>query len=152
MNSYYSIRNVLEKGNRGQVIVLVAGIIIVILLTILMVLLINGETSNDNKQNEGGNVEMVQNGATISTDYNENHEYTLNEYLPWTNYDYLEDGSGVEVKYNIEENTAIPKGIVVTVSGCDEEVNKTNANAYLSTIPVDLDDYEISYIVEECER
>ena len=147
MSSDYSIKNIFEKSNKNQVIAFMAGVVIVILLIILVVLLVSGRSSD-----EGGDVEVVQNEPSVSTEYNEEHEYTLDEYLPWTNYDYLEDESGVEVKYNIEENTAIPKGIVVTVSGCDEETNKANANNYLATLPIELSEYEISYIVEECEK
>ena len=147
MSSDYSIKNIFEKSNKNQVIAFMAGVVIVILLMILVVLLVSGKPSDE----EGG-VEVVQNEPSVSTEYNEEHEYTLDEYLPWTNYDYLEDESGVEVKYNIEENTAIPKGIVVTVSGCDEETNKANANNYLATLPIELSEYEISYIVEECEK
>ena len=151
MSSIYSIRNVFEKGNRGQVVVIVAGVMIVILIVILVILLVGDKSEDDNIQSNN-NVEVTQDEIPVSTEYNKDHEYTLNDYLPWTNYDYLEDGSGVDVKYDIAENTAIPKGIVVTVSGCDEETNKANANAYLGTIPVDLSEYEISYIVKECNK
>ena len=147
MSSNYSIKNIFEKSNRNQVISFIAGVAIVILLMILVILLVSNRSFD-----EGGETEEVQNETPVSTEYNEEHKYTLDEYLPWTNYDYLEDGSGVEVKYNIEENTAIPKGIVVTVSGCDEEANKTNADNYLATLPIELDEYEISYIVEGCEK
>lgn len=151
MSSIYSVRNVFEKGNRGQVVVIVAGVVIVILIVILVILLVGDKSEDDNIQSNN-NVEVTQDEIPVSTEYNEEHEYTLNDYLPWTNYDYLEDGSGVDVKYDIAENTAIPKGIVVTVSGCDEELNKTNANNYLATLPIELSEYEVSYIVEECER
>ena len=151
MSSNYSIKNIFEKSNKGLVIGLFAGVIIIVLVIILLALILSRNDSND-RPNPNDDEVIVQNKPSVSTEYNEEHEYTLDEYLPWTNYDYLEDGSGVEVKYDIEENTAIPKGIVVTVSGCDEETNKANANNYLGTIPVDLDEYKISYIVEECER
>ena len=151
MSSIYSVRNVFEKGNRGQVVVIVAGVVIVILVVILVILLVGDKSEDDNIQSNN-NVEVTQDEIPVSTEYNEEHKYTLDDYLPWTNYDYLEDGSGVDVKYDITENTAIPKGIVVTVSGCDEETNKANANAYLGTIPVDLSEYEISYIVKECNK
>ena len=151
MSSIYSVRNVFEKGNRGQVVVIVAGVVIVILIVILVILLVGDKSEDDNIQSNN-NVEVTQDEIPVSTEYNKDHEYTLNDYLPWTNYDYLEDGSGVDVKYDITENTAIPKGIVVTVNGCDEETNKANANTYLSTIPVDLNEYEISYIVKECNK
>ena len=151
MSNIYSVRNVFEKGNRGQVVIIVAGVVIVILIVILVILLVGDKSEDDNIQSNN-NVEVTQDEIPVSTEYNEEHEYTLNDYLPWTNYDYLEDGSGVDVKYDIAENTAIPKGIVITVSGCDEETNKANANAYLSTIPVDLSEYEISYVVKECNK
>ena len=151
MSSIYSVRNVFEKGNRGQVVVIVAGVVIVILIVILVILLVGDKSEDDNIQSNN-NVEVTQDEIPVSTEYNEEHKYTLDDYLPWTNYDYLEDGSGVDVKYDIAENTAIPKGIVVTVSGCDEETNKANANAYLGTIPVDLSEYEISYVVKECNK
>ena len=151
MSSIYSVRNVFEKDNRGQVVVIVAGVVIVILIVILVILLVGDKSEDDNIQSNN-NVEVTQDEIPVSTEYNEEHKYTLDGYLPWTNYDYLEDGSGVDVKYDIAENTAIPKGIVVTVSGCDEETNKANANAYLGTIPVDLSEYEISYVVKECNK
>ena len=151
MSSIYSVRNVFEKDNRGQVVVIVAGVVIVILIVILVILLVGDKSEDDNIQSNN-NVEVTQDEIPVSTEYNEEHKYTLDGYLPWTNYDYLEDGSGVDVKYDIAENTAIPKGIVVTVSGCDEETNKANANAYLGTIPVDLSEYEISYVLKECNK
>ena len=127
MSSIYSVRNVFEKDNRGQVVVIVAGVVIVILIVILVILLVGDKSEDDNIQSNN-NVEVTQDEIPVSTEYNKDHEYTLNDYLPWTNYDYLEDGSGVDVKYDITENTAI------------------------STIPVDLDEYEISYIVKECNK
>ena len=151
MSNLYNIKNVFEKGNRSQVIVMIAGVVIVILIVILVILLVGDKSEDDNIQSNN-NIEVTQDEIPVSTEFNKEHEYTLNGYLPWTNYDYLEDGSGVDVKYDIAENTAIPKGIVVTVSGCDEETNKANANAYLSTIPVDLSEYEISYVVKECNK
>ena len=151
MSNLYNVKNVFEKGNKGQVVVMIAGVVIVILIVILVILLVGDKSEDDNIQSNN-NVEVTQDEIPVSTEYNKDHEYTLNDYLPWTNYDYLEDGSGVDVKYDITENTAIPKGIVVTVNGCDEETNKANANAYLGTIPVDLSEYEISYVVKECNK
>lgn len=151
MSSIYSVRNVFEKDNKGKVVIIIVGVVIVILVVILVILLVGDKSEDDNIQSNN-NVEVTQDEIPVSTEYNEEHKYTLDDYLPWTNYDYLEDGSGVDVKYDIAENTAIPKGIVVTVSGCDEETNKANANAYLGTIPVDLSEYEISYIVKECNK
>lgn len=151
MSSIYSVRNIFEKENKGKVVIIIVGVVIVILVVILVILLVGDKSEDDNIQSNN-NVEVTQDEIPVSTEYNEEHKYTLDGYLPWTNYDYLEDGSGVDVKYDIAENTAIPKGIVVTVSGCDEETNKANANAYLSTIPVDLNEYEISYIVKECNK
>ena len=152
MSSIYSVRNVFEKDNKGKVVIIIVGVVIVILVVILVILLVGDRSGNNNVQSNSNDVEATQDEMPVSTEYNEEHKYTLDDYLPWTNYDYLEDGSGVDVKYDIAENTAIPKGIVVTVSGCDEETNKANANAYLSTIPVDLSEYEISYIVKECNK
>lgn len=151
MSNLYNVKNVFEKGNRSQVIVMIAGVVIVILIVILVILLVGDKSEDDNIQSNN-NIEVTQDEIPVSTEFNKDHEYTLNDYLPWTNYDYLEDGSGVDVKYDITENTAIPKGIVVTVNGCDEETNKANANAYLGTIPVDLSEYEISYVVKECNK
>ena len=151
MSSIYSVRNVFEKDNKGKVVIIIVGVVIVILVVILVILLVGDKSEDDNIQSNN-NVEVTQDEIPVSTEYNEEHKYTLDDYLPWTNYDYLEDGSGVDVKYDITENTAIPKGIVVTVNGCDEETNKANANTYLSTIPVDLNEYEISYIVKECNK
>ena len=151
MSSIYSVRNIFEKENKGKVVIIIVGVVIVILVVILVILLVGDKSEDDNIQSNN-NVEVTQDEIPVSTEYNEEHKYTLDGYLPWTNYDYLEDGSGVDVKYDIAENTAIPKGIVVTVSGCDEETNKANANAYLGTIPVDLSEYEISYVVKECNK
>ena len=151
MSSIYSVRNVFEKDNKGKVVIIIVGVVIVILVVILVILLVGDKSEDDNIQSNN-NVEVTQDEIPVSTEYNEEHKYTLDDYLPWTNYDYLEDGSGVDVKYDITENTAIPKGIVVTVNGCDEETNKANANAYLGTIPVDLSEYEISYVVKECNK
>ena len=152
MSSIYSVRNVFEKDNKGKVVIIIVGVVIVILVVILVVLLISDRSGNNNVQSNSNDVEATQDEIPVSTEYNEEHKYTLDGFLPWTNYDYLEDGSGVDVKYDITENTAIPKGIVVTVNGCDEETNKANANAYLGTIPVDLSEYEISYVVKECNK
>ncbi len=150
MSSNYSLKNLFDNvGKRQMVGFLFAGVVIVVLLAVLMVLLSSNSISDESEQ-EGG--EVTQNETLVSTEYNPEHEYTLSDYLPWTYYEYLEDRSGVDVKYDIVENTAIPKGIVVTINGCDEENNRLSANKYLGTLPIEPGEYEITYIVKGCER
>ena len=148
MGSNYSIKNIFENADKKRVVgFLLAGVVIVILLVVLILMLASGnETDSGDEQS----VEEIQQETLVSTEYNENHEYTLDEYLPWTYYEYLEDGSGVDVKYDITENTAIPKGIVVTLGGCEEEANRESADAYLNSLPIELDEYEITYLVKGC--
>ena len=148
MGSNYSIKNIFENADKKRVVgFLLAGVVIVILLVVLILMLASGnETDSGDEQS----VEEMQQETLVSTEYNENHEYTLDEYLPWTYYEYLEDGSGVDVKYDITENTAIPKGIVVTLGGCEEEANRASADAYLNSLPIELDEYEITYLVKGC--
>ena len=146
MSSNYSLKNLFDNvGKRQMVGFLFAGVVIVVLLAVLMVLLSSNSISDESEQ-EGG--EVTQNETLVSTEYNPEHEYTLSDYLPWTYYEYLEDRSGVDVKYDIVENTAIPKGIVVTINGCDEENNRLSANKYLGTLPIEPGEYEITYIVK----
>ena len=150
MSSNYSLKNLFDNvGKRQMVGFLFAGVVIVVLLAVLMVLLSSNSISDESEQ-EGG--EVTQNETLVSTEYNPEHEYTLSDYLPWTYYEYLEDRSGVDVKYDIVENTAIPKGIVVTINGCDEENNRLSANKYLGTLPIEPGEYEITYIVKGCEK
>ena len=151
MSSSYSLKNLFDNVGKKQMIgFLLAGAVIVILLVVLTMLLSSNSVS-DEKEQDGGD-EVTQNETLVSTEYNPEHEYTLSDYLPWTYYEYLEDRSGVDVKYDIVENTAIPKGIVVTINGCDEENNRLSANKYLGTLPIEPGEYEITYIVKGCER
>ena len=100
---------------------------------------------------EDGNDEKTASAQVpVSTEYNERHKYTLVDYMPSAIYDFKEYGdgqSGTRIYWEIVENTAIEKGIVVKLDSCDEAGNKALANEYLRSIPVDLSDYVIVYQV-----
>ena len=103
------------------------------------------------KKVKSDNADAVETGIKVSTEYNEDYIYTLEDYLPWTKYDYLEDGSGVKMYFDISENTAGVNSIVITVDGCEEEKNRNDAEAYLNSLPVDLSRYEKVYRIRKCE-
>lgn len=88
----------------------------------------------------------------VSVDYNEDHDYLLIDYIPISKYDYITYGNnqhGVRAYWIINENTAIDKGLVISVDSCDVEGNNAAANEYLRSLPVDLSDYVFVYRVHE---
>ena len=79
MSSNYSINNLFENVDKKRAIgFLLAGVVIVILLAILILMLASGNETGDEEE-QGG--EKTQGETLVSTEYNENHEYTLEEYL-----------------------------------------------------------------------
>ena len=161
------IQNLSKNLTRTQKIGI--GIFLVLIVMLLMVVISFSNnfqrkpTQEDGETISGGNQEETVEGATwgnlmdgndakiqvpISTDYNEDHVYTLNNYLPKGDYNFLmgeESMQGFIEYYIIKENTAIDKGIIVSVDSCNVEENKIAANAYLKQLPVDLSDYVIVY-------
>ena len=103
------------------------------------------------KKVKSDNADAIETGIEVSTEYNKDYVYTLEEYLPRTKYDYLEDGSGVKMHFDISENTAGTNSIVITVDGCEEEKNRNDAEAYLNSLPVDLSGYEKVYRIRKCK-
>ena len=84
----------------------------------------------------------------VQTTYREDHEYTLNDYLPTARYAYLNYGENSTVMRDywwIMENTAIQNGIVISANSCDEAKYTNEAKAYLRSLPIDLSDYVIVY-------
>lgn len=103
----------------------------------------NTTNTNDDDNNDSETVEVP-----VSTSYNDDHEYTLIDYLPYSAYvflDYDDADDTSRVYYSIEENTAIEKGIVISVDSCDVEGNTAAAQEYLKSIPVDLSEYTVVY-------
>lgn len=102
--------------------------------------------SNNAGNSDGAGLEKIQ--VPVSTDYDDEHEYTLIDYLPKGEYMFQlgeESDENMVTYYYISENTAVDKGIVVSVDACDEDNNKAAANEYLRTLPVDLSEYTIVY-------
>lgn len=102
----------------------------------------------DSSSNESPADGYTPTGFPISTEYNSNHNYTLIEYLPYSDDVFLTGEESMEdviENFIIKENTAISKGIVVSVDSCDVEGNTAAANNYLASIPVDLSQYDIVY-------
>ena len=108
---------------------------------------INGSEINyDNTVSENASYVDVP----VSTDYNKDHKYTLTEYMPSGIYDFVSYGnnqSGARIYWEISENTAVEKGIVVKLDSCDVEGNKKKANEYLRGMNVNLSEYVIVYQV-----
>ncbi len=151
MNSSYSIGNLFENAGKKKIFgFLFAGVIIVILLAVLLMMVSGGVPNNEDEQGNNDD-ETTEDEVPVNTEYSAEHEYTLSEFLPRAYYEVLDDGTGVDMKYDIVENSAIPKGIVVTLGGCDEEKNRLSANEYLGTLPIEPGEYEITYIVKGCE-
>ncbi len=111
-----------------------------------------GETVMVEKTVDSSESDSLSGGLVLNVDYDEKHTYTLNDYLPLVRYEYLDDGSGTKEYYDIVENSAVEKGVVVTVNGCDEEMNKRDANKYLESLPIQLKEYEIIYRVRACDK
>lgn len=168
MQQEYGIKNIFKNTTRGQKVVAGLFVLIVVILVVVLIVLVMGNAeedlsdddgSGDNGATEvvegtqgldtgdgGGNVQNVE--VPVSTKFEENHNYTLIEYLPKGEYAFLNGEESDEdsvVYYYISENTAIDKGIVVSVDSCDEEGNTTKANDYLKSLPVDLSEYVIVY-------
>lgn len=104
---------------------------------------VTGDNLNDDASDD---VDVVE--TPVSIDYNEDHVYTLIDYIPKSNYRYITYGDnqyGVRGYWIINENTAVEKGIVVSVDSCDVEGNTASANEYLKNLPVDLSEYLIVY-------
>ncbi len=106
--------------------------------------------SNPNSNSSGDQADgYTPTGFPISTEYNSRHNYTLIEYLPYSDDVFLTGEESMEdviENFVIKENTAISKGIVVSVDSCDVEGNTAAANNYLASIPVDLSQYDIVYL------
>lgn len=167
MQQEYGIKNILKNTTRGQKITVVLFLLIVVVLVVVLIVLATGETEEELGDGESGDGTVVVSEGTqgldadgensengnlvevpVSTKFEENHNYTLIEYLPKGEYAFLNGEESDEdsvVYYYISENTAIDKGIVVSVDSCDEEGNTTKANDYLKSLPVDLSEYVIVY-------
>lgn len=169
MNSNnYSIKNLLINLTKKQKLGIVAFLVLLAIVAMIFAGLVGslqtdlsddeeevvensapvseGVKWEDNSDGNSENVESVE--VPVSTDYNENHEYTLIDYLPssrFINMDYGNDQHGVRGYWVISENTAVEKGIVVSVDSCDVEGNTASANEYLKGLPVDLSEYTIVY-------
>ena len=180
MEQGYSLGNIFRNTTKKQRIGFGLAFVIIVVLVIILFLLVGlPQENSDNTDNNGSTEELIEDGigsasfeegvsgadlnkgnndednsvnVPVSVDYNENHEYTLIEYIPKSKYDYITYGDnqhGLRAYWVINENTAIKKGIGVSVDSCDVEGNKVAANNYLKSLPVDLSDYFIVYRVHE---
>ena len=138
------IHNLFANLKPNQKIAIGLGLIIIIVLFALIASFIS--TNHSNTNDDPTSVTDIQ-GVTVSTEYNEEHSYTLDEYLPASEYEYVDvdGGYGVVEYWMIEENTAIEKGIVVSVDSCDVEKYTAAANEYLKSLQIDLSEYDITY-------
>ncbi len=165
-NENFSIKDLLRNLTNNQKLGIIAFLTITIIATIMIVGLVNtlqNNTSNKETEKNSGstssgikwddisnrNQEEIETvDVPVSTEYNEEHEYTLIDYLPSSKYGYKDYGDnqhGVRGYWIISENTAIEKGIVVSVDDCDVAGNTAAANEYLDNLPVDLSGYTVVY-------
>lgn len=166
----YSIKNLLINLTRKQKI---AILLLVVLMTVAIIIVIatikvldedinNSEIAGDDTSAESATDasseidEGVQWGkddeyvvdVPTNTEYNPEHEYTLIEYIPASRYEYKQYGDGqvgIRDYWWIMENTAVEKGIVVSVNNCNAEGNTAEANEFLKKLPVDLSEYTVVY-------
>ena len=173
MDETNSLKNLFTNLSFKQKIGILAAIILIIVLIIMVVALVPKDSLEDkgDSTSQESSLEPQSSSATIekgtkwentdagsetteeadiptSTEYNENHTYTLEEYLPASRYEYKNKGDdtyGIRDYWWIMENTAVEKGIVVSVDSCDEEGNTAAAKEYLKSIPIDLSSYYVVY-------
>ena len=140
------IHNLLANLDRNKKIALVLGIVIIIVLLGFILLSIPNSQSNEDNDTDAQTTDDQD--TLVSTEYNEDHEYTLNDYLPMSDVSYVKDAEGdynTVIHWSISENTAIEKGIVVTVDSCNVEENIAAAKEYLESTTMDLSKYSIVY-------
>lgn len=144
-NPLYNLR---KNINTKQKFAIGLGVVLaVIVVGFLLAWLSNSNRVKDRSTNS----EEQSQESLISTEYNENHKYTLEKYLPASDYAYIKDAEGdyVVVEYwSIKENTAVEKGIVVSVNSCKKEENTAAAEQYLKSMPIDLSEYEVVYLTD----
>ena len=175
MQQGYSLSNALVNMTKRQKIGIALFLVVVVFLIIVLFMVI-GMPREDSVIEENSSEEVVEvkdepivledgitgvelvNGGTavaqvpVSAEYNEDHEYTLIDYIPAANYEYVNYGdgqTGIKNYWWVTENTAIEKGIIVSANSCDVEGNTAAANEFLKGLPVDLSDYVIVYQVHE---
>ena len=139
------IHNLLTNLDRNKKIALVLGIVIIVVLLGFILLSIPKNQSDDNNP---GTQTTDDQDTPISTEYNKDHEYTLTDYLPMSDVDYVKDTDGdynVVEYWSISENTAVEKGIVITVDSCNVEENTAAAKEYLESTTINLSEYSIVY-------
>ncbi|MBQ2623447.1 hypothetical protein IJG12_03995 [Candidatus Saccharibacteria bacterium] len=142
------LRNLMNNLSSKEKIALGLGLVIIIGFLVCVVLWLSGSQPRDNSDSSDSTSTTDGQNLSVSTEYNEEHEYTLSDYLPYSEYDYKRniDGDYFVVEYwAVEENTAAEKGIVVSVDSCESEKNTAAAKQYLDSIPMDLSSYDIVY-------
>lgn len=163
-----SIENLLNNLNKKKKLGIAAFLIIALIIVAMILGFINSLHNNpsSNKEEVVKNSTLTESGVEwddisngnqeeaktidvpVSTEYNDEHKYTLIEHLPFARFaykDYGQDQHGVRGYWIITENTAVEKGIIISVDDCDEEGNTAAANEYLSSLPVDLSGYIVVY-------
>lgn len=169
-NGNYSIKNLFINLTKKQKVAALMLLILAVVMTVVIIVAA-GAVSEDVDGNEanGGDIgvessvdadsvisEGVQWGdegdrvvdVPVNTEYNDEHEYTLIEYIPASRYEYKEYGDGqvgIRDYWWAMENTAVEKGIVVSANVCDVEGNTAEANEFLKNLPVNLSEYTIVY-------
>lgn len=168
-NENISIRNLLRNLTKNQKLGIIVFLIIIAIIVAIVAGFVNNiqnDSPSNNEEETAKNSVPVSSGikwsdtsdgnqeeserieVPVSTEYNEEHEYTLIEYLPFARFtykDYGYDQHGVRGYWIITENTAVEKGIVVSVDNCDVKGNTAAANEYLRNLPVDLSGYTVVY-------
>lgn len=171
-NNPSPVHNMFANLTRKQIAGIGSFIMIIIIVLILIALIVNTMQQSPNSNNEPettdaivseavkwGDIDSDTNTHTdsnstdtikvpVSTEYNEKHEYTLADYIPYDSYVFLDkydSNDTLRIYYSIDENSAIEKGIVISVDSCDVEGNTIAAQNYLKSIPVDLSEYVVVY-------
>ena len=166
MEQGYSLSNIFKNTTKKQRIAFIIVLVVIIALISVLFMLVGAseETAEETTDSEeevalfegvaGDTIENEEEGdgtkidVPVSTDYNSKHSYTLIDYLPKGEYKFLtgeESFVNSITYYIIKENTAVDKGIVVSVDVCDVKGNKKAANDYLKSLPIDLSEYVIVY-------
>ena len=166
MEQGYSLSNIFKNTTKKQRIAFIIVLVVIIVLISVLFMLVgaSGETAEETTNPEeefvlfeGVNGDVIDKEESeestkvevpVSTDYSSKHRYTLIDFLPKGEYKFLtgeESFVNSITYYIIKENTAVDKGIVVSVDVCDVKGNKKAANDYLKSLPIDLSEYVIVY-------
>ena len=151
-NDNFSLRNLFTNLTGKQKLAAVVILIIVAIVGVIISGAINSVQSNLDGGLATTEATNLDDGSSInvpvSTEYDENFGYPLDDYLPKASFTYKYYGdneSGTRTYWVINENTAVDRGVVISVDSCDVEGNTKAALEYLKSLPVNLGGYSVVY-------